>query len=77
MDKKISILLSNYNGEKYLEQAIESVLDQTYGAFEFIIVDDASTDGSREIIDKYYDERIIRHYSDKNRNLAYSLNIAI
>lgn len=77
MDKKISILLSNYNGEKYLEQAIESVLGQTYGDFEFIIVDDASTDGSRAIIDKYYDERIVRHYSDKNRNLAYSLNIAI
>lgn len=77
MDKKISILLSNYNGEKYLEQAIESVLDQTYGAFEFIIVDDASTDGSRAIIDRYNDVRIVRHYSDKNRNLAYSLNLAI
>ena len=77
MDKKISILLSNYNGEKYLEQAIESVLAQTYGDFEFIIVDDASTDGSRAIIDRYNDERIVRHYSDKNRNLAYSLNLAI
>ena len=40
-------------------------------------MDDASTDGSRAIIDRYNDERIVRHYSDKNRNLAYSLNTAI
>ncbi len=41
---KVSVLLSNYNGDKHLDESISSVLSQTYKDFEFIIVDDASTD---------------------------------
>ncbi len=49
----LSIILDNYNYAIYLKQAIESVLFQTYTDFELIVVDDGSTDGSREIIEKY------------------------
>ena len=55
---KISVLTTVYNGRKYLAEAIESVLNQTWVNFEFIIIDDASTDNSVEIIKSYNDSRI-------------------
>lgn len=74
---KVSVLLPNYNREQYLDESISSVLKQTFDDFELIIVDDASTDASRTIIDSYTDPRIRRHYSEKNRHIAYSLNVAL
>lgn len=50
---KVSIVMPVYNGEKYLAQAIESCLGQTYRSLELILVDDTSTDGSREIAEEY------------------------
>lgn len=49
----VSIILNNYNYASYLEEAIESVLKQTYSNYEILLVDDGSTDASREIIEKY------------------------
>jgi glycosyltransferase involved in cell wall biosynthesis len=57
---KVSVIIPVYNGEKYLQETIESVLNQTYQDFEIIIVDDASTDGSPEIIKSF-----IKKYPDK------------
>lgn len=74
---KVSVLLSNYNGDKHLDESISSVLSQTYKDFEFIIVDDASTDSSRKVIGNYHDKRIKKYYAEKNRNIAYSLNLAL
>ena len=68
---------SNYNGDKHLDESISSVLSQTYKDFEFIIVDDASTDSSRKVIENYHDKRIKKYYAEKNRNIAYSLNLAL
>jgi glycosyltransferase involved in cell wall biosynthesis len=51
---KISVITANFNGEKYLPEAIKSVLRQDYNNFEYIIVDDASTDASGEIINKFH-----------------------
>lgn len=50
----VSILINNYNYEKFLPEAIDSCIQQTYRNFEIIIVDDGSTDSSRDIIDTYY-----------------------
>ncbi len=68
-----------YNGEKYIDKAIESILNQTFKDLEFIIIDDASTDKSLEIIKKYSlkDNRIKLISNSKNIGLTKSLNIAI
>ncbi len=68
-----------YNGEKYLAEAIESILKQTFGDFEFIIVDDGSTDRTMELLTSFAtrDERIRIIANEKNIGLAGSLNSAI
>lgn len=74
----ISVVMSVYNADKYLDEAIESILNQTYKDFEFIIINDGSTDKSLEIIEKYknQDERIVI-ISRENRGLIASLNEGI
>jgi glycosyltransferase involved in cell wall biosynthesis len=70
-----SVVMSVYNGEKYLSEAIESVLNQTDKDFEFIIINDGSIDKSLEIIERYtaYDIRIVL-INRENKGLVYSLN---
>jgi len=72
------VVLSVYNGEEYLNEAIDSILAQTYENLECIIINDGSTDGSLEIIEKYAkeDERIVI-ISRENRGLIESLNEGI
>ena len=74
---KVSVIMSVYNGEKYLREAIESILNQTFTDFEFIIVNDGSTDNSLEIIQSYNDERIRIINNEKNIGLTKSLNKAL
>lgn len=71
----ISVAMSVYNGQRFLAAAIESVLAQTFADFEFLIVDDGSTDSSLQIIQSYAqkDPRI-RLISRENRGLVSSLN---
>jgi len=71
----ISVVMSVYNGYKYLSETIESILDQSFTGFEFIIIDDGSTDGSSEIIDRYrqQDTRINVIQNRENIGLALSL----
>lgn len=73
----ISVLMTVYNGEKYLNESIESILNQSFTDFEFIIVNDGSTDKSREIIESYKDTRIILINNNTNRGLIESLNIGL
>jgi glycosyltransferase involved in cell wall biosynthesis len=72
----ISVILSVYNGGIYLREAVESILCQTFKDFEFIIINDGSTDNSLEIIKSYSDHRIIL-LDQKNSGLSNALNIAI
>lgn len=74
----ISVVMSVYNGELYLDKAIQSILTQTYKDFEFIIINDGSIDKSLEIIEKYMskDERIVL-ISRENKGLIVSLNEGI
>lgn len=71
----ISVAMSVYNGERFLAEAIESVLGQTFADFEFLILDDGSSDGTRSIIELYAarDPRI-RPILRENRGLVASLN---
>ena len=68
----VSIIVPAYNAEKYVADAIESVLRQTYPYFELIIVDDASTDRTAEVVQSFSDQRIklIRHTSNKGPGAA-------
>ncbi|MBI4722737.1 MAG: glycosyltransferase [Candidatus Stahlbacteria bacterium] len=55
----VSVVMTTYNNGKYLKEAINSILNQTFSEFEFIIINDGSTDNSQYIIDSYKDNRII------------------
>jgi len=71
---KVNVLMPVYNGEKYLEEAIKSILDQTFIDFKFIIIDDGSIDKSVEIIKSFIDSRIELHKNDENLKLIATLN---
>jgi glycosyltransferase involved in cell wall biosynthesis len=66
-----------YNGERFLKEAIESIINQTYKDFELIIIDDGSTDGSIEIIKGYNDSRIRLLVNETNKGQSYSRNWGI
>ncbi len=74
---KVSIVLPTYNGEKYIAEAINSIINQTFEDFELIIVDDCSIDSTYEIIDQYskLDSRIKIIRNSTNKKLPESLNI--
>jgi len=70
----LSIVMPVYNAEKYIQQAVTSLLEQSYRDFELIVVNDGSTDKSMEIIQGFNDERIRILHNDKNRGIVYSRN---
>ena len=70
---RFSIVITNYNYGRFLREAIESALDQSYTNVEVIVVDDASTDGSAEIIASYGD-RVIPVLKDQNEGMAAAFN---
>lgn len=72
----VTAVMASYNHEKYIAQAIESVLNQTYGDLELIIVDDCSTDASPDIIKQYArrDPRVRAFFHQKNLGIARTLN---
>lgn len=72
----VSIVIPVYNGEEYLREAIDSVLNQTYRNIEIIIVNDGSIDKSEEIIKSYTDNRI-RYFKKENGGVASALNLGI
>lgn len=68
-----SILIANYNNAQYLQEAIDSIFEQTYSDWEVVVVDDKSTDNSIEIYEKYKgDSRFRFYYNDKNRGCGYT-----
>ena len=75
----ITVLMSAYNAEKYLREAIESILNQTFKDFEFIIINDCSTDKTKKIIEEYAnkDARIKLINNATNLGLTKSLNIGL
>ena len=77
MMPEISIILPTYNGEKYIEESIESIIQQTFNDWELIIIDDCSNDATPELIDRYslIDPRIRSFHNVKNLKLPASLNV--
>lgn len=76
MSKKISIIMPVYNTASFLKESIESILNQTFMDFEFIIVDDYSNDWSYEILKKYKDKdnRIKLYRNEKNMWISFTRN---
>ncbi len=70
----VSVMMAVYNSETYLKEAIESILNQTYTNFEFLIINDGSTDKSKEIILSYKDPRIIYLENPVNAGIVQSRN---
>ena len=74
MKPLITVLMPVFNAEKYLKIAINSVLTQTFSRFEFLIIDDGSTDDSVKIIRSYIDNRIRLIQNKTNEGISASLN---
>ena len=71
----VSVIIPVYNSEKYLEECLESIINQTYPNIEIIAVDDGSEDSSLDILEQYSNK--IDVYSQQNQGLASSLNLGI
>jgi len=76
---KVSVVMAVYNEMEYLSKSIKSILAQSFSDFEFIIIDDCSSDGSREVLEKFVltDDRIRTVLNERNLGLARSLNAGI
>lgn len=76
---RVSVIMPAYNAERTIAEAIESILTQEFGDFELIIVDDGSTDGTSEIVDRYAsaDPRIVKLVNTGNQGIARSRNLAL
>lgn len=70
----ISIIMPFYNPGEYLREAIDSILSQSFADFEFLILNDGSTDDSESLVLSYRDERIRYLRNERNRGLVYTLN---
>ncbi len=73
----VSVYITNYNYEKYIERSIESVLGQSLQDFELIIIDDGSTDQSKETIERYRQEERITIIYQQNKGLNITNNVAM
>jgi glycosyltransferase involved in cell wall biosynthesis len=70
---KVSIVMPVYNTATFLTESVQSILDQTFRDFEFIIIDDGSTDGSLDVLRSFRDERIVLLSNGINRGLVFTL----
>ena len=79
MSKKISIVVPAYNAEKYLPLTLKSIINQTYDNLEIIVIDDCSTDKTKDIIKDFAkkDSRIIQYYSEINQGVSKTRNMGL
>ena len=73
----VSVIIPVYNAEKYIEDTINSVLDQTYKDWEILLIDDGSTDHSAEIIKQYLDNPEIKYFHKENEGVSLTRNLGI
>jgi len=77
MEPLVSVVMTVYNYERYVAESIESILAQTFRDFEFIIIDDASSDSTQKVISGFIDRRIVFVRNDENLGQTRSLNKAL
>lgn len=78
IDKKISVLMSVYNNQDSLERAVSGILNQTHNNIELLIMDDCSTDNSRNILDSFSEEKNVKIFKNtSNLGLTKSLNLLL
>ena len=78
MSTKVDIILPNYNKEMYLDETINSIINQTYEDWRLLIIDDCSSDGSKKIIEKYTSNKKFKIiYLKKNMGAAFSRNLGL
>ena len=76
--KKLLVIIPYYNVEKHLEEAIEGIIQQTYQNWHLVLIDDASTDNSRKVAEKYKNnKKIDLLYNSENKGCYYSVNQAL
>jgi len=73
----VTVYMTVFNGEKFLRESIESILNQTYSNFNLLIINDGSTDGSEAIIKSFTDPRIQYFANETNKGIVYSRNKAL
>jgi glycosyltransferase involved in cell wall biosynthesis len=74
---RLTVLMPVYNAERFLNEAIESILNQSFAHFEFLIIDDGSTDQTASIVKSYHDPRIRFCRNEKNLGISATLNKGI
>ncbi|WP_136513077.1 glycosyltransferase family 2 protein [Geomonas edaphica] len=74
----VSVVLPVYNGDRFLEESLQSILRQSFTDLELIVINDGSTDGTREILERYCDrDPRLRVWHQENRGLSRSLNVGL
>ena len=76
MDELITVIINVYNGEKYIQKCLDSIVNQTYKNIEILIINDGSTDDTLSICEGYTDSRI-RIITTENIGLSFSRNVGI
>jgi glycosyltransferase involved in cell wall biosynthesis len=77
VEPQLTVIMAVHNGSPFLRTAIDSILNQTYSNFNFLIIDDASTDDTREIVRSYSDDRIVLECLEQNVGQTAALNIGL
>lgn len=77
ISKKVSIIVPVFNGEKYINSLIQSILNQTYYNYELLIVNDGSTDNTKKILKKYINNKKIKVFNNSNNGVSYSRNYGV
>lgn len=72
---RVSVIIATYNNAHYILEAIASVFNQTYTSYEIIVIDDGSTDNTREVLEPYLDK--IRYVYQENKGVSHARNLGL
>jgi len=72
--QKVSVIITCYNGARWIRSAIESILAQTYKNLKLVVIDDGSTDNSKEIVSSYLCDERVRYIYQENRGFSAAVN---